>query len=114
MRRHLDRIRFRGQRRDEFLDLAESPNTSDTECTEEVVLKPRGSLRDVDEPREAEGEPQSDAQVHTHKDTADNSSFTTLHLESYSKQQHALRHVLLPSVLIYLCLHVSEPQAVYP
>ncbi|XP_074489716.1 GRAM domain-containing protein 4-like [Sebastes fasciatus] len=62
MRKHLDRIRFRGQRRDEFLDLADSPNTSDTECTEEVVIRPRLSTRDSEE-REAEGEQQSDAQA---------------------------------------------------
>ncbi|XP_070827761.1 GRAM domain-containing protein 4-like [Chaetodon trifascialis] len=63
MRKHLDRIRFRGQRRDEFLDLSESPNTSDTECTEEVVLKPRVFVRESEEQREAEGEQQSDAQA---------------------------------------------------
>ncbi|XP_044048798.1 GRAM domain-containing protein 4-like [Siniperca chuatsi] len=63
MRKHLDRIRFRGQRRDEFLDLAESPNTSDTECTEEFVIKPRVSVRELEELREAEGEQQSDAQA---------------------------------------------------
>ncbi|XP_073327990.1 GRAM domain-containing protein 4-like [Pagrus major] len=63
MRKHLDRIRFRGQRRDEFQDLAESPNTSDTECTEEMLIKPRVSLRDSEELREAEGEQQSDAQA---------------------------------------------------
>ena len=34
--------------------------TSDTECTEEVVIKPRGSVR---ESEEAEGEQQNDAQV---------------------------------------------------
>lgn len=63
MRRHLDRIRFRGQRRDEFLDLAESPNTSDTESTEDVVLKPRVSIREGEELREVEGEQQSEAQA---------------------------------------------------
>ncbi|XP_074534549.1 GRAM domain-containing protein 4-like [Halichoeres trimaculatus] len=63
MRRHLDRIRFRGQRRDEFLDLAESPNTSDTESTEDVVLKPRLSVREGEELREVEGEQQSEAQA---------------------------------------------------
>ena len=66
MRKHLDRIRFRGQRRDEFQDLAESPNTSDTEGTEEILIKPRVSIRDSEELREAEGEQQSDAQVHKH------------------------------------------------
>lgn len=63
MRKHLDRIRFRGHRRDEFQDLAESPNTSDTECTEEVAIKPRLSARESEEQREAEGEPQNDAQA---------------------------------------------------
>uniref|UniRef100_A0A8C2WPN5 GRAM domain containing 4 n=1 Tax=Cyclopterus lumpus TaxID=8103 RepID=A0A8C2WPN5_CYCLU len=49
MRKHLDRIRFRGQRRDEFLDLADSPNTSDTECTEEAAIKPPLAAREVEE-----------------------------------------------------------------
>lgn len=66
MRRHLDRIRFRGQKRDEFVDLAESPNTSDTECTDEVVIKPRASVRESEEQREVDGEPQSDAPVNKH------------------------------------------------
>ncbi|KAJ4937747.1 hypothetical protein JOQ06_002862 [Pogonophryne albipinna] len=61
MRKHLERIRFRGQRRDEFPDLADSPNTSDAESNEEVVSRPRVSARDSEELREAEGE-QSDAQ----------------------------------------------------
>ncbi|XP_041652236.1 GRAM domain-containing protein 4-like [Cheilinus undulatus] len=63
MRRHLERIRFRGQRRDEFLDLAESPNTSDTESTEDGGLKPRVSVRESEELREVEGEQQSEAQA---------------------------------------------------
>ncbi|KAJ4937749.1 hypothetical protein JOQ06_002380 [Pogonophryne albipinna] len=62
MRKHLERIRFRSQRRDEFPDLADSPNTSDTESNEEVVSRPRVSTRDSEELREAEGE-QSDAQA---------------------------------------------------
>ncbi|XP_069018608.1 GRAM domain-containing protein 4-like [Embiotoca jacksoni] len=63
MLRRLDKIRFRSQRRDEFLDLAESPNTSDTECSEEFVLKPRASLREPEELRDAEGEQQGDSQA---------------------------------------------------
>ncbi|XP_063783184.1 GRAM domain-containing protein 4 isoform X2 [Pseudophryne corroboree] len=44
MLRRLDKIRFRGQKRDEFPDLAESPNASDTECGDEIPLKiPRTS-----------------------------------------------------------------------
>ncbi|XP_054941684.1 GRAM domain-containing protein 4-like [Physeter macrocephalus] len=50
MLRRLDRIRFRGHKRDDFLDLAESPNASDTECGDETPLKiPRTSPRDSDE-----------------------------------------------------------------
>ncbi|XP_008276225.1 GRAM domain-containing protein 4-like [Stegastes partitus] len=63
MLKRLDRIRFRGQRRDEFLDLAESPNTSDTECSEEVLMKPRLSMRESEELREVEEEQQGDAQA---------------------------------------------------
>ncbi|XP_029378882.1 GRAM domain-containing protein 4-like [Echeneis naucrates] len=63
MLKRLDRIRFRGQRRDEFLDLAESPNTSDTECADEALAKPRLSIREPEELREAEAEQQSDAQA---------------------------------------------------
>lgn len=64
MRKRLDRIRFRGQKRDDFVDLAESPNTSDTECSEEIVIKCQSSLRDSEELRDVDGgEQQSDSQV---------------------------------------------------
>ncbi|KAM3609504.1 uncharacterized protein V6R79_015944 [Siganus canaliculatus] len=63
MRKHLDRIRFRGHKRDEFLDSADSPNTSDTECAEEAVIKPRVSIRESEELREgAEAEQQQQQQ----------------------------------------------------
>ncbi|KAM6973729.1 GRAM domain-containing protein 4-like [Aplochiton taeniatus] len=52
MLKRLDKIRFRGQRRDEFLDLAESPNTSDNECNDEVPMKPRPSIKDPEELRD--------------------------------------------------------------
>ncbi|XP_046889512.1 GRAM domain-containing protein 4-like isoform X5 [Hypomesus transpacificus] len=55
MLKRLDKIRFRGQRRDEFLDLAESPNTSDNECSDEVVMKPRASIKDTEELRDPAG-----------------------------------------------------------
>ncbi|KAJ8261829.1 hypothetical protein GJAV_G00158920 [Gymnothorax javanicus] len=55
MLKRLDKIRFRGQKRDEFLDLAESPNASDNECSEDVLLKPRPSLRDGEDLREPAG-----------------------------------------------------------
>ncbi|XP_068169849.1 GRAM domain-containing protein 4-like [Antennarius striatus] len=63
MRRHLDRIRFRGQKRDEFLDPAESPNTSDTECPEEGVAKAGVCVRETEDMRDGDGEQQSDAQA---------------------------------------------------
>ncbi|XP_026222122.1 GRAM domain-containing protein 4-like isoform X1 [Anabas testudineus] len=62
MRKRLDKIRFRGHRRDEFLDQPESPNTSDTECSEEVQMKPQIPVREPEEQREVDGEQQSDAQ----------------------------------------------------
>ncbi|XP_024906810.1 GRAM domain-containing protein 4 [Pteropus alecto] len=56
MLRRLDRIRFRGHRRDDFLDLAESPNASDTECGDEGPLRtPRTSPRDSEELRDPAG-----------------------------------------------------------
>ncbi|XP_059969329.1 GRAM domain-containing protein 4 isoform X2 [Mesoplodon densirostris] len=56
MLRRLDKIRFRGHKRDDFLDLAESPNASDTECGDETPLKiPRTSPRDSDELRDPAG-----------------------------------------------------------
>uniref|UniRef100_A0A8C5LFL8 GRAM domain containing 4 n=1 Tax=Jaculus jaculus TaxID=51337 RepID=A0A8C5LFL8_JACJA len=56
MLRRLDRIRFRGHKREDFLDLAESPNASDTECGDELPLKtPRTSPRDGEELRDPAG-----------------------------------------------------------
>ncbi|XP_072242585.1 GRAM domain-containing protein 4-like [Leuresthes tenuis] len=63
MLKRLDRIRFRGQRRDEFLDMAESPNTSDTECSEDIMIKPHISVREPEELKEAEAEQQNDTQA---------------------------------------------------
>ncbi|XP_064417561.1 GRAM domain-containing protein 4 isoform X3 [Latimeria chalumnae] len=40
MLKRFDKIRFRGHKRDEYPDLAESPNTSDTECADEIPVKP--------------------------------------------------------------------------
>lgn len=53
MLRRLDKIRFRGHKREDFLDLAESPNASDTECGDEIPVKiPRTSTRDSEELRD--------------------------------------------------------------
>ncbi|XP_030637940.1 GRAM domain-containing protein 4 [Chanos chanos] len=54
MLKRLDKIRFRGQKRDEFLDLAESPNASDNEC-EDMPVKPRPSLKDTEDVRDPAG-----------------------------------------------------------
>ncbi|XP_078535851.1 GRAM domain-containing protein 4 isoform X2 [Lissotriton helveticus] len=56
MLKKLDKIRFRGHKRDEFLDLAESPNASDTEYGDEIPLKiSRTSTRDNEEIRDPAG-----------------------------------------------------------
>ncbi|KAG7454404.1 hypothetical protein MATL_G00259400 [Megalops atlanticus] len=55
MLKRLDKIRFRGQKRDEFLDLTESPNASDNECSDEILVKPRPSLRETEDPRDPAG-----------------------------------------------------------
>ncbi|XP_074128207.1 GRAM domain-containing protein 4 isoform X2 [Sminthopsis crassicaudata] len=56
MLKRFDKIRFRGHKRDEFLDLAESPNASDTECGDEIPVKiPRTSARDGEELRDPAG-----------------------------------------------------------
>uniref|UniRef100_A0A8B9GNL2 GRAM domain containing 4 n=1 Tax=Astyanax mexicanus TaxID=7994 RepID=A0A8B9GNL2_ASTMX len=55
MLKRLDKIRFRGQKRDEFLDLAESPNASDSECNDDLLIKPRVSIKDAEELRDPAG-----------------------------------------------------------
>uniref|UniRef100_A0A4W3J8J9 GRAM domain containing 4 n=1 Tax=Callorhinchus milii TaxID=7868 RepID=A0A4W3J8J9_CALMI len=56
MLKRFDKIRFRGQKRDEILDLAESPNTSDNECTDEITMKPpRCSVKDSEELKDPAG-----------------------------------------------------------
>lgn len=55
MLKRLDKIRFRGQKRDEFLDLAESPNASDSECNDDIPIpmtRPRPSIKEIEEPRD--------------------------------------------------------------
>ncbi|XP_039513803.1 GRAM domain-containing protein 4 isoform X3 [Pimephales promelas] len=55
MLKRLDKIRFRGPKRDEFLDLAESPNASDSECNDDVPIKQRSSIKDTEEQRDPAG-----------------------------------------------------------
>lgn len=52
MLKRLDKIRFRGPKRDEFLDLAESPNASDSECNDDIPVKHRSSIKDTEEQRD--------------------------------------------------------------
>nr|XP_015812157.2 GRAM domain-containing protein 4 isoform X1 [Nothobranchius furzeri] len=50
MLKRLDKIRFRGPRtRDDFPDLGESPPASDSECNDEMQLKPRTALREMED-----------------------------------------------------------------
>ncbi|XP_031420883.1 GRAM domain-containing protein 4 isoform X2 [Clupea harengus] len=58
MLKRLDKIRFRGQKRDEFLDLAESPNASDSECNDDIPMpmRHRSSIRETEEPRDPAGQ----------------------------------------------------------
>lgn len=50
MLKRLDKIRFRGPRtREDFPDLAESPPASDTECSDDMQLKPRAAPRDTED-----------------------------------------------------------------
>ncbi|XP_061570437.1 GRAM domain-containing protein 4 isoform X2 [Cololabis saira] len=50
MLKRLDKIRFRGPRtRDDYPDLGDSPPASDNECSEDMQLKPRASLRDTED-----------------------------------------------------------------
>lgn len=60
MLKRLDKIRFRGPKRDEFLDLAESPNASDSECNDDIPVKHRSSIKDTEEQRD----PVSDVCLH--------------------------------------------------
>ncbi|XP_066524226.1 GRAM domain-containing protein 4 isoform X1 [Hoplias malabaricus] len=55
MLKKLDKIRFRGPKRDEFLDLAESPTGSDNEGSEDSLQKNRPSIRDPEELRDPAG-----------------------------------------------------------
>uniref|UniRef100_A0A8C5I3X2 GRAM domain-containing protein n=1 Tax=Gouania willdenowi TaxID=441366 RepID=A0A8C5I3X2_GOUWI len=50
MLKRLDKIRFRGPRnKDDFPDLAESPPASDTECSDDMQLKPRVAPRETED-----------------------------------------------------------------
>uniref|UniRef100_A0A4W4G7L3 GRAM domain-containing protein n=1 Tax=Electrophorus electricus TaxID=8005 RepID=A0A4W4G7L3_ELEEL len=55
MLKRLDKIRFRGPKRDDFLDLAESPTASDNENSEDVPPKPQPVPRDPEDWRDPAG-----------------------------------------------------------
>lgn len=52
MLKRLDKIRFRGPKRDDVLDLPESPTGSDTECSDDMLVRARPSIRDNDDQRD--------------------------------------------------------------
>ena len=66
MLKRLDKIRFRGQRRDEFLDLAESPNNSDSECNDDIMIKPprTSSAKDLEELAELQLQPEAQVGIY--------------------------------------------------
>lgn len=55
MLRRLDKIRFRGQKREEFPDLAESPNASDTECGDDFLPKIPRTSKETEELKDPAG-----------------------------------------------------------
>uniref|UniRef100_A0A671STU7 GRAM domain-containing protein 4-like n=1 Tax=Sinocyclocheilus anshuiensis TaxID=1608454 RepID=A0A671STU7_9TELE len=55
MLKRLDKIRFRGPKRDEFLDLAESPTASDSECNDDIPVKHRSSIKETEEQQDPAG-----------------------------------------------------------
>ncbi|XP_034054592.1 GRAM domain-containing protein 4-like [Gymnodraco acuticeps] len=93
MRKHLERIRFRGQRRDEFPDLADSPNTSDTESNEEVVSRPRVSARDSEEQSDAQASHASFSAA-LHDDSRTDLNEVKGHLEIALLEKHFLEEEL--------------------
>ncbi|XP_056307525.1 GRAM domain-containing protein 4 isoform X2 [Danio aesculapii] len=98
MLKRLDKIRFRGQKRDEFLDLAESPNASDSECNDDIPVKHRSSLKDTEEQRDPAGSgtlTMSAAPIQDYKMTdADPLSEVKGHLEIALLEKHFLQEEL--------------------
>ncbi|KAI2648354.1 GRAM domain-containing protein 4 [Labeo rohita] len=95
MLKRLDKIRFRGPKRDEFLDLAESPNASDSECNDDVPVKHRSSIKETEEQRDPAGSgtlAMSAAPIQDYKmSDADRLNEVKGHLEIALLEKHFLR-----------------------
>uniref|UniRef100_A0A672NJ81 GRAM domain-containing protein n=1 Tax=Sinocyclocheilus grahami TaxID=75366 RepID=A0A672NJ81_SINGR len=96
MLKRLDKIRFRGPKRDEFLDLAESPNASDSECNEDVPVKHRSSIKETEEQRDPAGSgTMSAAPIQDYKmSDADRLNEVKGHLEITLLEKHFLQEEL--------------------
>ncbi|XP_072520184.1 GRAM domain-containing protein 4 isoform X2 [Salminus brasiliensis] len=97
MLKRLDKIRFRGPKRDEFLDLAESPNASDSECNDDLLIKPRVSIKDAEELRDPAGTgsiPMAAAIQDYQRAEADRLNEVKGHLEIALLEKHFLQEEL--------------------
>uniref|UniRef100_A0A671PN12 GRAM domain-containing protein 4-like n=1 Tax=Sinocyclocheilus anshuiensis TaxID=1608454 RepID=A0A671PN12_9TELE len=96
MLKRLDKIRFRGPKRDEFLGLAESPNASDSECNEDVPVKHQSSIKETEEQRDPAGPgTMSAAPIQDYKmSDADRLNEVKGHLEITLLEKHFLQEEL--------------------
>uniref|UniRef100_A0A8C2GE87 GRAM domain containing 4b n=1 Tax=Cyprinus carpio TaxID=7962 RepID=A0A8C2GE87_CYPCA len=96
MLKRLDKIRFRGPKRDEFLDPAESPNASDSECNDDVPVKHRSSIKETEEQRDPAGSgTMSAAPIQDYKmSDADRLNEVKGHLEIALLEKHFLQEEL--------------------
>nr|XP_023694599.1 GRAM domain-containing protein 4-like isoform X2 [Paramormyrops kingsleyae] len=96
MLKRLDKIRFRGHKRDEFLDLAESPNASDSECNDDTQMRPRPSARDAEEQRDPAGSGVATAggMQDFHRSESDRLNEVKGHLEIALLEKHFLQEEL--------------------
>ncbi|KAJ0069917.1 hypothetical protein NL108_016146, partial [Boleophthalmus pectinirostris] len=93
MLRRLDRIRFRGTRREEFVDLTDSPNTSDNEGTEDVPIKAQCATRETEEVRDGDAEAGPGFAAALHDDRTDLTEVKGL-LEIALLEKHFLQEEL--------------------
>ncbi|XP_048865272.1 GRAM domain-containing protein 4-like [Brienomyrus brachyistius] len=96
MLKRLDKIRFRGHKRDEFLDLAESPNASDSECNDDTQMRPRPSAKDAEEQRDPAGSGVATAggMQDFHRSESDRLNEVKGHLEIALLEKHFLQEEL--------------------
>uniref|UniRef100_A0A673J1J8 GRAM domain-containing protein 4-like n=1 Tax=Sinocyclocheilus rhinocerous TaxID=307959 RepID=A0A673J1J8_9TELE len=98
MLKRLDKIRFRGPKRDEFLDLAESPTASDSECNDDIPVKHRSSIKETEEQQDPAGSgtlTMSAAPIQDYKmSDADRLNEVKGHLEIALLEKHFLQEEL--------------------